>query len=134
MAGIVDTGTMLLYLASDVFTAYQKATGMRLDETTGLLKLSSSKFKNLKLLFFMIGRTTFEWTANAQIWPCAMNAQLGGEEGTIYLTTADNGMPSRQGLDFINGFVWLQCFYTVFDMMNQQVGVTTMSFTDVETN
>lgn len=107
-AGIVDTGTTLLYLASDAFSAYQKATGATLDNTTGLLKLSSSEFSNLKSLFFTIGGTTFEWTANAQIWPRSMNAQLGGEEGSIYLVAADNGTPSGQGLDFINGFVWCE--------------------------
>ena len=47
-----------------------------------------------------------EWTKNAQIWPRAMNSELGGEEGGIYLVAQDNGQQSGQGLDFINGFVW----------------------------
>ena len=105
-AGIVDTGTTLLYLATDAFQAYQRATGATLDRNTGLLKLSSSEFKNLQSLFFHIGGTTFEMTPNAQIWPRSLNSELGGDEDSIYLVAADNGQNSGQGLDFINGFVW----------------------------
>ena len=68
-AGIVDTGTTLLLLATDAFQAYQQATGAQLDNTTGLLTLTESQFNNLQSLFFNIGGTTYEFTANAQIWP-----------------------------------------------------------------
>ena len=68
-AGIVDTGTTLIYLASDAFSAYQQATGASLDESTGLLKLTSDQYDNLQSLFFEINGTTFELTKNAQIWP-----------------------------------------------------------------
>lgn len=34
-AGIVDTGTTLVLLATDAFDAYEKATGGTLDSTTG---------------------------------------------------------------------------------------------------
>ena len=77
-----------------------------MDETTGLLKLSSSEFSRLQSLFFNIGGTTFEFTANAQIWPRSLNSTLGGDDDSIYLVAADNGTSSGQGLDFINGFVW----------------------------
>nr|AOO94936.1 acid protease [Inonotus obliquus] len=133
-AGIVDTGTTLLYLATDAFKAYQQATGATLDQATGLLKLSSREFSNLQSLFFHMGGTTFEWTPNAQIWPRSLNSQLGGDEDSIYLVAADNGTNSGQGLDFINGFVWLQRFYTVFDTTNSRIGIATTEFTDVETN
>ncbi|KAI5118252.1 hypothetical protein M0805_007501 [Coniferiporia weirii] len=133
-AGIVDTGTTLLYLATDAFNAYQKATGATLDSTTGLLKISSSQYDNLQSLFFSIGGTTFELTANAQIWPRSSNSEIGGDEGSIYLIAADNGTNSGSGLDFINGFTWLQRFYTVFDTGNKQVGIATTANTDAETN
>ncbi|EJC98896.1 acid protease [Fomitiporia mediterranea MF3/22] len=133
-AGIVDTGTTLLYLASDAFSAYQRATGATMDQATGLLKLSSSEFNNLQSLFFQIGGTTFEMTPNAQIWPRSLNSTLGGDDNSIYLVAADNGTNSGQGLDFINGFVWLQRFYTVFDTTNSRVGVANTQFTDAETN
>jgi len=133
-AGIVDTGTTLLMIASDAFQSYQQATGATLDQTTGLLKLSTADFDNLQSLFFQIGDTTFEFTANAQIWPRSMNSALGGEEGSIYLIVADIGNNSGSGLDFINGFGWLQRFYTVFDTTNSQVGVATTPNTDATTN
>ena len=68
-AGIVDTGTTLLYLASDAFSKYQSATGATLDNATGLLKISSANFAKLQNLVFTIGGTTFTLTPNAQIWP-----------------------------------------------------------------
>ena len=71
-AGIVDTGTTLLLLATDAFQAYQQATGAQLDNTTGLLTLTESQFNNLQSLFFNIGGTTYEFTANAQIWPVSL--------------------------------------------------------------
>lgn len=51
---------------------------------------------------FTTGGTAFELSANAQIWPRALNSQIGGEEGKIYLVVADLGSPSGQGLDFIS--------------------------------
>ena len=48
------------------------------------------------------GGTTFELTANAQIWPRSMNSQLGGDDDGIYLVVADLGSQSGQGLDFIS--------------------------------
>ncbi|KAH9931674.1 acid protease [Epithele typhae] len=133
-AGIVDTGTTLLLLATDAFQAYQKATGATIDQTTGLLTLSESQFSDLQSLFFSIGGTTFEMTPNAQIWPRSLNSTIGGEEGKIYLVAADLGSQSGQGLDFINGFAFLQRFYSVYDTGNSQVGLATTAFTDAETN
>ncbi|KIJ33337.1 hypothetical protein M422DRAFT_264729 [Sphaerobolus stellatus SS14] len=37
-----------------------------LDSSTGLLRFTTAQFANLKSLFFTIGGTTFELTANAQ--------------------------------------------------------------------
>ncbi|KAI0311766.1 acid protease [Amylostereum chailletii] len=133
-SGIVDTGTTLTMIATDAFEAYEKATGATMDNTTGLLTLSASKFNNLKSLFFTIGGVQYEMTANAQIWPRDQNAQIGGESGKIYLVIADMGQQSGSGLDFINGFTFLQRFYSVFDTTNAQVGLATTQFTDAETN
>lgn len=54
-AGIVDTGTSLLMIASDAFSKYKTATGGVLDAATGLLRLSNSKFSSVQSLFFTIG-------------------------------------------------------------------------------
>ncbi|PCH40297.1 acid protease [Wolfiporia cocos MD-104 SS10] len=133
-AGIVDTGTTLLLLASDAFSKYQSATGATLDNTTGLLTITESQYEALQSLYFTIGGTTFEFTANAQIWPRALNTQIGGESGKIYLVASNLGSESGQGLDFINGFAWLQRFYSVFDTTNAQVGLANTQYTDATTN
>ncbi|KAH9057463.1 acid protease [Lactarius vividus] len=133
-AGIVDTGTTLVLIATDAFQKYQKATGATLDQTTGLLTLTASQFKNLQSLFFDIGGVQYELTPNAQIWPRGLNTEIGGTTGKIYLVVSDLGSPSGQGLDFINGFTFLQRFYSVYDVTNSRVGLATTPFTDAETN
>ncbi|KAG6327123.1 hypothetical protein ID866_11966, partial [Astraeus odoratus] len=133
-AGIVDTGTTLLLLATDAFQAYQRATGATLDQDTGLLTLTQQQYDKLQSLYFNIGGTTFEFTPNAQIWPRALNSILGGDPNKIYLITSDLGSPSGSGLDFINGFGWLQRFYSVYDTANTSVGIATTPFTDATTN
>ncbi|KAJ7913482.1 acid protease [Mycena leptocephala] len=133
-AGIVDTGTTLLLLATDAFEAYQKATGATADRTTGLLTVTASQFAKMQSLLFHIGDATLELTPNAQIWPRSLNSTLGGDDNKIYLITADLGSNSGSGLDFIDGFGFLQRFYSVYDTTNSRVGFATTEFTDAETN
>jgi len=128
-SGIVDTGTTLLLLATEAFQAYEKATGATMDQTTGLLTLPASDFAKLQDLNFSIGDTVFTLTPDAQVWPVALNAELGGQPDKIYLVTSDLGSSLGQGLDFINGFVFLQRFYSVFDTTNAQVGLANTDFT-----
>ncbi|KAG6879574.1 hypothetical protein C0992_001401 [Termitomyces sp. T32_za158] len=80
------------------------ATGAVVDGTTGLLRITSSQFSNLQSLFFTINGATFEFTANAQLWPRSLNTALGGSASSIYLIVADNGVNTGSGLDFINGY------------------------------
>ncbi|KAI0087775.1 acid protease [Irpex rosettiformis] len=133
-AGIVDTGTTLVLIATDAFQKYQRLTGAKEDQSTGLLTLTERQFENLQSLFFNIGGISYELTANAQIWPRSLNSTIGGEEGKIYLVVSDLGSPSGEGLDFINGFTFLQRFYSVYDTGNTQVGLATTPFTDATTN
>ena len=79
-------------------------------------------------------QTSFGLTPNGQIWPRALNADIGGVAGDIYLIVGDIGTPSGEGLDFINGQTFLERFYAVFDTANQRVGLATTSFTDATTN
>jgi len=57
-------------------------------------------------------QVTYTLTANAQLFPRSFN---GGTANNIYLTVANLGTPSGQGLDFINGYAFLERFYSVFD-------------------
>ncbi|KAI0046631.1 aspartic peptidase A1 [Auriscalpium vulgare] len=133
-AGIVDTGTTLILIATDALTRYRSATGAVLDNTTGLLRITSAQFSNLKSLFFTTGGATFELTANAQLWPRSLNTAIGGSASSIYLVVNDLGSNSGEGLDFINGYTFLERFYSVFDTTNKRVGFATTSFTTATTN
>ncbi|KZP03468.1 aspartic peptidase A1 [Athelia psychrophila] len=133
-AGIVDTGTTLLMLATDAFKAYASATGGVFDQTTGLLQLTPDQYGNLQSLFFRIGDSTFELTANAQIFPRSLNSVYGGSADGIYLIAADIGTSSGSGLDFINGYTFLERFYSVYDTGNQRVGLATTPFTTATSN
>ncbi|KAG0703773.1 acid protease [Suillus ampliporus] len=133
-AGIVDTGTTLLLLATEAFRTYQRETGAILDPITGLLTITSHQYKDLKSLYFHIGGVTYEFTPNAQIWPRALNSILNGHDGQIYLIVSDLGSSLGTGLNFINGFGWLQRFYTVYDTGKKQLGVATTAYTNADTN
>lgn len=131
-AGIVDTGTTLLYLPTSTYDSYVSATGATLDEDTGLLTVTSTD--SLQSLVFTIGGEEFELTANAQIWPRDLNTLIGGTADSIYLVVSDSGSDIGSGLDFIDGYVFLERFYSVFDSTNNQVGFATTSYTDATTN
>ncbi|KAF9374971.1 hypothetical protein CPC16_000967 [Podila verticillata] len=133
-AGIVDSGTTLLLLATNAFNKFQSATGGVHDEATGLLSLTSTQFDNMKSLFVNINGVLFELTPNALIWPRILNTAIGGTAGSIYLIVRDNGANSGSGLDFILGQVFMERFYTVFDNGNKQVGFATTTFTTATTN
>ncbi|KAF8346650.1 aspartic peptidase A1 [Amanita rubescens] len=133
-AGIVDTGTTLIYLASEGYAAYVKATGSQLDHSVGLLAISPRKYSSLKSLFFIINGVPFELTANAQTWPRSLNTAIGGRSDRIYLVVSDLGRPKGSGFDFILGYTFLERFYTVFDTTRQRVGFASTPFTFAQTN
>lgn len=127
-------GTTLVLIATDGFTKYRTATGAVLDNATGLLRVTSSQFSNLQSLFFFNSAGAFELTANAQLFPRSLNIDIGGTAGNLYLIVNDLGSNSGEGLDFINGYAFLERFYTVFDTTNKRVGFATTPFTNATTN
>jgi len=133
-AGILDTGTSLILIATDAFNQYQSATGGVPDQSTGLLSITSDQFGSLNSIFITVSGTTFELTANAQIWPRSLNSAIGGTAGSIYLIVRDNGSNSGSGLDFILGQCFLERFYSVYDTANQRVGLATTPFTTATSN
>ncbi|KAG1775560.1 acid protease [Suillus placidus] len=133
-AGIVDTGTTLILIATDAFNKYQSATGATLDSNTGLLMITSDQYAKLQTLNFNIGGTSYGLTPNGQIWPRSLNTDIGGNSNSIYLVINDIGSNSGTGLDFINGYSFLQRFYSVYDTSNHQVGFATTSSTSAVSN
>ncbi|TFK91002.1 acid protease [Polyporus arcularius HHB13444] len=133
-SGIVDTGTTLIYLPTDTFSAYQNATNATLDDNTGLLKITKEQYDELPPLNFHIGETTYGLTPNGQIWPRALNTLIGGEADAIYLVVGDSGAVSGSGLDFIIGYTFLERFYHCYDSQNNQAGFATTPYTHATTN
>ncbi|KAG9314123.1 aspartic peptidase domain-containing protein [Chiua virens] len=133
-AGIVDTGTTLILLSTNGYNAYVRATGATYDDTTGLLKFTTTQYDSLKNLDFNIGSVAYALTPNGQIWPRSLNTYIGGTSGSIYGIVNSLGTPSGEGLDFINGQSFIERFYSVFDTTNSQVGFATTSYTDATTN
>ncbi|KAF9243102.1 acid protease [Melanogaster broomeanus] len=129
-AGIVDTGTTLLLLATGV----PVGDGCTLDQATGLLTITADQYDSLQSLFFNIGGSTYEFTANAQIWPRSLNSDIGGSASSIYLVVSDMGTSSGSGLDFMNGYVFLERFYSIYDTTNAQVGFATTAYTSSTSN
>ncbi|KAJ3776837.1 family A1 protease [Lentinula raphanica] len=143
LSGIVDTGTTLLYIEENGFNKYIEATGGTHDSETGLYKITTAQFDALEDLVFTIGGTDFVLTANAQIWPRSLNTAIRGNADSIYLVVASIGKSSHRlhvtgdgepGFDFIDGYVFLERFYSVFDTTNNRVGFANTAFTNATTN
>ncbi|EKM48116.1 uncharacterized protein PHACADRAFT_80588, partial [Phanerochaete carnosa HHB-10118-sp] len=54
-AGVIDTGTTLLLLATEAFDAYQQLTGAVMDENLGLLSITPEQLENLQSLYLNVG-------------------------------------------------------------------------------
>ncbi|KAG2361468.1 aspartic peptidase domain-containing protein [Suillus spraguei] len=134
-AGVVDTGTTFLYLASDAFERYQAATGATRNQAAGLLTITLSQYRDLVNLDFHIDDQIFGLTPDAQIWPRSLNTKIsGGVVGVIYLIVDNLGMPSNGEYDFILGYTFIQRFYTVLDGSRSLVGFAKTQFTEATTN
>lgn len=99
-----------------------------------MLKITAARYASLKGLNFVVGGTTFTLPPNGQIWPRELNVAIGGQQDAIYLIVADLGSDSGQGLDFINGYTFLERFYSVYDTDNGRVGLANTKYTNATTN
>ncbi|KAF8470916.1 acid protease [Russula ochroleuca] len=132
--GVVDTGSTLIGLATFAYNQYLGATGAVYDKNTSTLRITPAQYENLQSLFFDIGGRSYELTPNAQIWPRALNTQIGGETSSIYLVFFDLGPELSKELGFIAGMPFLERHYSVFDTDNRRVGLATTSFTHADIN
>ncbi|KAJ8591317.1 acid protease [Rhizopogon salebrosus TDB-379] len=133
-AGVVDTGTPTIPIATDAYNEYKSATGATYDNNSGLLMISSDQYANLSSLYFNIGGVSYELTPNAQIWPRSLNVASGLSADGIYLIVTDTGSNSGSGSDFTLGHCFLQRFYSVYDRTNSQVGFATTEYTTATSN
>ncbi|KAJ7913490.1 family A1 protease [Mycena leptocephala] len=133
-AYIADTGTTLIMIPTQTFNDYKQATGATCDEATGLLTVTAQQYECMQSMTFTINGNEYELTKNGQIWPRCMNETLGGQKDQIYLVFADMGHMSNPGLCGINGYTFLQRFYSVYDTTNCQIGFATTEHTMATTN
>ena len=54
---------------------------------------------------------------------------IGGDPNIVYLIIANLGTEVNSGMAFINGFTWLERFYTVLDTANDRIGFAETPFT-----
>jgi aspartyl protease len=114
----------------DAYKRYVKETGAVFDNTTGLLRIDSDRYKKLKSLHFNIGGHTYELNRNAQIWPRALNTLIGGDKDLVYLVVNDLGPDLSKDIGFIAGMTFLERFYVVFDSGSYRVGLAKTQFTN----
>ena len=89
-AGIIDSGTTFVLIATDAFKRYQVATGAVLDTKTGLLQLNLAQLPRLQSLFFTINGVTMEFTANAQIFPVRFGVMERSDDLTNLLDPSED--------------------------------------------
>ncbi|KAG2062527.1 acid protease, partial [Suillus decipiens] len=133
-AGIVDAGCTFLYLSTDAYERYKDATGGTVNPANGLLQISLDQYYTLGSLDFDIGTRTYNLVPNAQIWPRSLNGKINGGVNDIFLVIKSLTTPTGAGCDFINGYVFFQRFYVVFDGNERRVGFARTQFTYVERN
>ncbi|KAG2361863.1 hypothetical protein BDR07DRAFT_1358469 [Suillus spraguei] len=134
-AGIVDSGTTFIWIASDAYDRYQTATGANLDPNNGMLYITLEQYHALQPLEFHIGGQIYNLCPNAQIWPRWLNDRIGGAPNGIYLVIRSlSRATGTSGIDFRLGYVFLQRFYCVYDGRNLRIGFATTPYTDADTN
>ncbi|KAG2072959.1 acid protease [Suillus decipiens] len=133
-AGVVDSGCTFLYLAIDAYERYRAATGGILNPANGLLQISLPNYPQLNDLKFHIGTRVYRLVRNAQIWPRFLNYSINGGNNDIFLIVKALATPTGSGLDFVNGYPFLQRFYTVLDSGQGRVGFARTRNTGDNTN
>ena len=63
-----------------------------------------------------------------------MNTLIGGNTNSVYLIVNSIGTPSGEGLDFINGMVFLERFYTAYDSGKNMFSIAETQFTRATSN
>ena len=92
--------------------------------------IHSNQYKKLQPLFINILDRTYEFNANAQIWPRALNSLIGGNDSFIYLIINDLGEDLSKEMSFVAGVKFLERFYAVFDSRRHRIGLANTQFTD----
>jgi hypothetical protein len=93
-----------------------------------MLRISLDQYKKLQSLYINLENRTYEFNANAQIWPRALNELIGGSKDFVYLIVSNLGPDQEMG--FVAGMTFLERFYVVFDSRRHRVGLANTQFTN----
>ncbi|KAG2359510.1 hypothetical protein BDR07DRAFT_1488118 [Suillus spraguei] len=117
----------------NAFERYEAATGGNFDRATGLLSITSDQYSVLQSLDFHIGRKK----SLVSRWPRSLNSKLDGpgDPDAIISPLPTLARALAEGLTLlINGYTFIQCFYSVLDGSHSCVGFGITPFTDATTN
>jgi hypothetical protein len=115
----------------DAYKKYIKETGAILDTTANFLKINLDQYEKLQPLYFNIEDRIYEFNANAQIWPRALNGVIGGTKDSIYLIVSELDADLSKDVGFVAGTAFLERFYAVFDSRRHRVCLANTQFTDL---
>lgn len=109
ITGIVDTGTTLIPVPTDVFNAYIAATpNASIDSASGLIIVPVNQMSNIKPLTFMVNGQALTLSPAQQVFPLTQNAIFGLSNKYYYSYIVNSGATSGSGLDFILGQKFLE--------------------------
>ncbi|OAA37603.1 Peptidase aspartic [Beauveria brongniartii RCEF 3172] len=122
-AGIVDTGTTLIYINTAAFNAFLKASGGTLDQN-GLVSYTQKPTSNFSITF---GSTKYDLTPAQYLIPKEQYANLKITDSSKFYAWINNGgngtdQDGNPTTDTIVGQKFLEYYYSVYDTTNSRVG------------
>ncbi|KAG6332007.1 hypothetical protein ID866_7080 [Astraeus odoratus] len=127
-AGIIDTGSSHIKLASDALSIYLSDTGAILNPG-GWYSLTQDQYNNLGILSFVIGGQDYDLSPNAQIFPRA-----SPDEERIFLIVGEQRRIQDSGLDFTLGYPFVERYYIILNTSSSQIGIASTRYTYSTTN
>ena len=102
---------------------YKNATGGVPDNSTGLLKITSTRYSNLKPLDFTTGGTTFSLVCECvDLATPTEHVHQRHFQGHLPNCQRHQCSPGNRCLEFINGYFFLERFYSVYDSSDGSIG------------
>ncbi|KAM3512168.1 hypothetical protein MY11210_004156 [Beauveria gryllotalpidicola] len=123
-AGIVDTGTTLIYIPTAAFNAFLTASGgVYDDQNTGLVRYSKKPTSPFSIT---LGPTTYNLTPDEYLIPKSQYANLNITDSSHYYAWINDG-GNGIGLfgpvpDATIGQKFLEHYYSVYDTTNSRIG------------
>ncbi|KAM3514716.1 hypothetical protein MY11210_001687 [Beauveria gryllotalpidicola] len=116
-AGIVDTGTTLVYIPSTAYSRFLAASGGQTDPTTGFASYTT---KPTGTFGIKLGTNTYTLTPDQYLIPTSQYGIFGLSASKYYAWIANGGTGS---VNTIIGQKFLENYYSVYDTTNARIGL-----------